>query len=44
MQEQILPLYLETFDIDLKLINAPKTLQDLAVRYRNKKNIFDKKE
>ena len=43
-QEQILPLSLETFEIDPKVINAPKTLQDLAIRYRNKKNIFDWKE
>ena len=26
------------------MINAPKTLRDLAVGYRNKKNILDKKE
>ena len=43
-QEQILPLSFETFEIDPKLINAPKMLQDLAIRYRNKKNIFDRKE
>ena len=43
-QEQILPLSLETFEINPNLINAPKTLQDLAIQYRNKKNLFDKKE
>ena len=43
-QEQILPLSLETFEISPNLINAPKTLQDLAIQYRNKKNILDKKE
>ena len=43
-QEQILPTSLETFEISPNLINAPKTLQDLAVPYRNKKNILDKKE
>ena len=43
-QEQILPLSLETFEIDTNLINAPKTLQDLAIQYRNKKNILNKKE
>ena len=43
-QEQILPISLETFEISPNLINAPKTLQDLAVQYRNKKNILDKKE
>ena len=30
-QEQILPTSLETFEINPNLINAPKTLQDLAV-------------
>ena len=44
IQEQILPISLETFVISPNLINAPKTLQDLAVRYRNKKNILDKEE
>ena len=43
-QEQILPLSLETFEINPNLINAPKTLRDLAIQYRNKKNILDKKE
>ena len=43
-QEQILPLSLETFEINPNLINAPKTLWDFAVQYRNKKNILDKKE
>ena len=44
IQEQILPLSLETFEINPNLINAPKTLCNLAVQYRNKKNILDKKE
>ena len=26
------------------MINAPKTLQDLAVQYRSKRNMFDQKE
>ena len=43
-QEQTLPISLKTFEISPYLINAPKTLRDLAIRYRNKKNIFDKKE
>ena len=43
-QEQILPILLETFEITPNLINAPKTLRDLAVQYRNKKNIFVKRE
>ena len=32
------------FEINPNLINTPKTLQDLAIQYRNKKNILDKKE
>ena len=43
-QEQSLPLSLETFEINPNLINAPKTLCNLAIQYRNKKNILDKKE
>ena len=43
-QEQILPLSLEMFEINPNLINAPITLQDLAIQYKNKKNILDKKE
>ena len=43
-QEQILPLSLETFEINPNLINALKMLQDLAIQYRNKRNIIDKKE
>ena len=43
-QEQILPTLLETFKISPKLTNAPKTLRDLAVQYRNKKNVIDKEE
>ena len=43
-KEQILPLSLEMLEISPNLINAPKTLQDLAIQYRNKKNILDQKE
>ena len=43
-QEQILPISLETFEINPNLINAPKTLRDLATRYKNKKNAFDKED
>ena len=43
-QEQISPLSIETFEINPNLLNAPKTLQDLAVQYQNKKNILNKKE
>ena len=43
-REQILPLLLETFEINPNLINAPKTLRDLAIQYKNKKNTLNKKE
>ena len=43
-KEQILPLSVETFDINPSLLNAPKTLQDLVVQYQNKKNILDNKK
>ena len=43
-QTQFLPLSLEIFEINPNLINVPKTLHDLAIQYRNKKNILDKKE
>ena len=44
MQEQILPLSLETFEINPNLLNAPKTLQDLAIQYQNKNNFCNKEE
>ena len=44
IQEQILPLLVETFEISPNLFNAPKTLRDLAVQYQNKKNILNKKD
>ena len=43
-QEQILPISLQTFEISPNLINALKTLWNLAVQYRSKRNIFDQKE
>ena len=43
-QEQILPLSLETFEINPNLIKALKMLQDLAIQYRNKRKIINKKE
>ena len=43
-QEQILPLSLETYEINPNLLNTPKTLQDLAIQYHNKKNILNKEE
>ena len=43
-QEQILPLSIENFEISPNLINAQKTLQDLAIQYQNKRKILDNKE
>ena len=43
-QEQILPLSLETFEINPNLINALKMLPELAIQYRNKRNILERKE
>ena len=43
-QEQILSISLKTFEIDPKLINAPKTLRELVIQYKSKKNMLDKKE
>ena len=34
----------QTFEIDPKLMNAPKTLRELVIQYRIKKNVLDKKE
>ena len=43
-QEQILPISLKTFEIHPKPINAPKTLRELAIQYKSKKNVLNKKE
>ena len=32
------------FEISTKLINAPKTLRELVIQYKGKKNTLDKKE
>ena len=42
--EQILPLSIETFEFSPNLLNAPKTLQDLAIQYQNKRKILDNKD
>ena len=39
-----MPLLLKTFKINSNLINPLKTLRDLAIQYKNKRNILDKKE
>ena len=43
-QEEILPLSLETFEINPSLLNALKSLQELAIQYQNKRNTLNKKE
>ena len=42
-QEHILPLSLETFEINPNLLSAPKTLQELAIQYQNRRNTLNKK-
>ena len=44
MHEQVLPISLQTFDFDLKLLEAPKTLKDSVYQYKQKKQILDKHE
>ena len=43
-QEQILLISLKMFEISPKLINAPKTLRELVIQYKGKKNMLDKEE
>ena len=43
-QEQTLPLSLETFEISPKLLKAPKTLRNLAMQYKHRKDILNKEE
>ena len=43
-RSKFLPFLVESFEISPNLFNAPKTLRDLAVQYRNKKNILNKEE
>ena len=43
-QEKILPLSLETFEINPNLLNALKTLWELAIQYQNRRNTLSKKE
>ena len=43
-QEQVLPISLQTFDFDSKLLEAPKTLKDFVYQYQQKKEVLDKRE
>ena len=42
--EQILPVSLDIFEFDPKLLSAPKTLRDLVVQYKNGREILKRKE
>ena len=42
-QEQILPISVQTFDFDSKLLSSPKTLKDCVTLYKNKEEIMEKK-
>ena len=42
MHEQVLPISLQTFDFDSKLLEAPKTLKDFVYQYQQKEQMLDK--
>ena len=44
MHEQVLPISLQTFDFDSKLLEGPKTLKDYVNQYQQKKQVLDKRE
>ena len=44
MPEQVLPISLQTFDFDSKLLEAPKTLKDFVYNSQQKKQVLDKRE
>ena len=44
MQEQVLPISLQMFEFDSKLLKAPKTLMDLVYQYQQKRQILNKRE
>ena len=44
MHEQVLPISLQTFNFDSKLLEAPKTLKEFVHQYQQKKQVLDKKE
>ena len=43
-QEQILPISLESFEINSSLLEAPNTLKDFIYKYKHKKEVFDLQE
>ena len=42
--EQVLPISLQMFDFNSKLLEAPKTLKDFVYQYKQNKEILDKCE
>ena len=42
--EHILPISLETFEFELELLKACKTLKDFAEQFKQKKEFFDFQE
>ena len=42
--EQVLPILLQSFDFDSKLLEAPRTLKHFVYQYQQKKKILDKRE
>ena len=41
-QEQVLPLSIENFDFNPKLLSAPQTMKDFITQYKYRKDITDK--
>ena len=44
MHEQVLPISLQRFDFDSKLLEAPMILSDFVYQYQQKKQALDKRE
>ena len=44
MHGQVLPISLQTFDFDSKLLEAPKTLKDFVYQHQQKKQVLNKRE
>ena len=40
-QEQIVPISVESFEINTSSLNAPKTLKDFVHQFKNKKKILE---
>ena len=42
--KQVLPILLQMFEFDSKLLEAPKSLKDFVYQYQHKKQVLDKRE